>query len=350
MEFRKDPLTGNWVTFAPERASRPFEYTVSPAADRLDSCPFCRGREALTPDAVLQLDKTASPSDDWSVRVIPNRYPAFTSSAAGVSGQSSTVAGFPQRQDSDVESGVVDFESSPGAGRHEVLIESPEHCSSMSAIDAAQFHLIVNCYQQRLLSFKNDQRLAHAVIFKNQGAAAGASLTHVHSQIVATPFVPKTIDEELDAAVRFRKDAAPHSGSLWSALLVRELRAATRIVNESESFVVLCPFASRFPYETWLIPKRHDPEFTNVTCDELREFSEQLRNTLTALERTLPVPAFNFALCVAPFRDVRSEAYHWHLKVTPRIAGIAGFELGTGSWINIVLPEHAAAALRSAWS
>jgi len=349
MEFRKDPLTGDWVTFAPERALRPLEYTASPAAGKIDRCPFCRGHEALTPGAVLQLDKSASPSDDWCVRVIPNRYPAFAASTVGVSGNVDFTEEFQHSKPSAAKSRGVDFESSPGRGRHEVLIESPEHCRSMSEIDATQFHLIVNCYQQRLLSMKKDPGLTHAVIFKNQGAAAGASLTHVHSQIVATPFVPKAIDEELDAAVRFCRDSAVASGSIWSALLERELQAATRIVNESDSFVVLCPFASRFPYELWLIPKRHDPEFTNVTPGELCEFAEQLHLTLTALERTLPAPDFNFTLCVAPFRDARSAAYHWHLKVTPRIAGIAGFEVGTGSWINIVLPEDAAAALRSAW-
>jgi len=349
MEFRKEPLTGDWVTFAPERVFRPLEHPAAPVVEHIGRCPFCRGHEALTPGSVLQLDQAACPSDDWAVRVIPNQYPAFASSASGTSGDLHVTEMFQRREHPDPESRGIELKSAPGRGRHEVLIETAEHCTSMSELDTAQFKLIVSCYQQRLRALKDDPDLAHAMIFKNQGGAAGASLTHVHSQLVATPFVPKTINEELAAGVRFCRDSAAGSGSLWSALLERELSDAARIVNESDSFVVLCPFASRFPYEMWVIPRRHEPAFTNATPDELCEFSEQLRLMLTALEQILPAPDFNFALCAAPFRDARSAAYHWHLKVTPRIAGIAGFEIGTGNWMNVVLPEEAAATLRSAW-
>lgn len=337
MELRKDPITGRQVAFAPERASRPFEHTEPPPATLLDRCPFCRGNEDLTPEAVLQPGDSGEASPEWLVRVIPNRYPAFA--MTGESDAPRIAA----------NSGEVLFESLPGAGRHEVLIESPDHRRQMSELTDEQFLRIVDVYQQRILALADDDRLAHITIFKNQGAAAGASLEHVHSQLVATPFVPRSIDEELDAATGFSRSAHSESPSLWSAILKRELRESARIISESDSFVVFCPFASRFPYETWIVPRRHEPHFTEPASRETHEFAELLHRTLSALERTLPIPSYNFALCTAPFCDKRSPAYHWHLKITPRIAGIAGFEVGTGGWINIVMPEVAAARLREAW-
>ena len=337
MELRKDPITGRQVAFAPERALRPFEHAELPSATSLDRCPFCRGNEDLTPEAVLQPGESGKTSPDWLVRVIPNRYPAFAVSEE---------SGETRRQDGSRE---VAFELTPGAGRHEVLIESPDHHRQMADLPGEQFLRVVDIYRQRILALAEDDHLAHITIFKNQGAAAGASLEHVHSQLIATSFVPRTFDEELDAAVRFSRSAPPESPSLWCAILNRELHESARIINESDSFVVFCPFASRFPYETWLVPRRHQPHFAASGMTETHEFAELLRRTLTALERTLPIPAYNFALCTAPFRDERSPAYHWHLKITPRIAGIAGFEVGTGGWINIVLPEVAAARLRASW-
>ena len=339
MELRKDPITGRQVAFAPERASRPFEHehAESPSAMSLDRCPFCRGNEDLTPEAVLQPGKSGEASPDWLVRVIPNRYPAFAMSDGKCADPNET------------DSSEIAFEAAPGSGRHEVLIESPDHHCAMAELSSQQFRRVIEVYHQRIRALREDDRLAHATIFKNQGAAAGASLEHVHSQLVATPFVPRTFDDELAAAVRFAGAAHTDSPSLWSAILKRELLEASRVVSETDSFVAFCPFASRFPYETWIVPRQHEPHFAETAESETHEFAEFLRTTLTALERVLPIPAYNFALCTAPFRDPRSAAYHWHLKITPRIAGIAGFEVGTGGWINIVLPEVAAANLREVW-
>lgn len=339
MELRKDPITGRQVAFAPERAARPFEHehAESPSANSLERCPFCRGNEDLTPEAVLQPGESGEASPDWLVRVIPNRYPAFAMSDR------------PTARAEQNEPQEVNFEVIPGAGRHEVLIESPDHHCAMSELSSEQFRRVIEVYHQRICGLREDDCLAHVTIFKNQGAAAGASLEHVHSQLVATPFVPRSFDEELAAAVRFAGAAHTDSPNLWSAILKRELQEASRVVGETDSFVAFCPFASRFPYEMWIVPRRHEPHFAETADTEIHEFSEVLRATLTALERVLPIPAYNIALCTAPFRDPRSPAYHWHLKITPRIAGIAGFEVGTGGWINIVLPEIAAAKLREAW-
>lgn len=344
MELRTDPITGRQVAFAPERASRPTEHAAPTEAKSLDRCPFCPGNEDLTPEAVLQLDQRGESSGEWLVRVIPNRYPAFSSAAVQADATSLIV-----ESSASVEARGVSFDSAPGIGEHEVLIESPEHLCSMAELSGEQFLLVVEVYRERLLALREDDRLAFALIFKNQGAAAGASLEHVHSQLVATPFVPRSIDEELDAAWKFVREAQSAEASLWSAILHHEVSETSRVVYESDSFLVFCPYASRFPYETWIVPKRHEPDFTASPRREIRDFSELLHRTLATLEKTLPVPAYNFALCTAPFRDERSPNYHWHLKVTPRIAGIAGFEVGTGGWINVVMPEEAAAKLRAAW-
>lgn len=336
MELRTDPITGRQIAFAPERAERPFEFSAEEGAgNRTGRCPFCLGNEDMTPKAVLQTDASGQPSSDWFVRSIPNHYPAFSTEAASV--EQAPLAAQPSP-----------WEAASSRGRHEVLIESPDHCCLMSELSAEQFRLVVEMYRQRQLTLQDEDSLAHILIFKNQGSAAGASLEHVHSQLVGMPFVPRTMDEELEAAARFAAGSSNKS-SLWSEIVDHERRHATRIVHETDLFTVLCPYASRFPYETWLVPRRARPDFTKADSGEVDEFAEQLRRTLTAIEETLPLPAYNFALCTAPLQDDRAATYHWHLKITPRIAGIAGFEIGTGGWINIVMPEHAAARLRDSW-
>lgn len=341
MEFRKDPIVGRWVAFAPERAARPFDHGPPREMKSLARCPFCIGNEDLTPEAVLQQGLSGERSSEWLVRVIPNYFPAFASS--GVEALS------PSRQASSHDLRELRFESAPADGRHEVLIESPNHCRSMSELTGSQFVRIVEMYRQRISSLREEDRLAHVLIFKNQGRDAGASLEHVHSQLVGMPFVPHSVEIELEAAARFAGHSPTAQRTLWSEILNQERRDVTRVVYESDSFCVFCPYASRFPFESWVVPKRPEPDFTASTRGEIHEFSELLHRSLTAIEKSLPLPAYNFALCTAPFRDPRSAAYHWHLKITPRIAGIAGFEIGTGDWINIVMPEDAASRLRDAW-
>lgn len=338
MELRTDPITGRQVAFAPERAERPFEFSGDEGSgNREGRCPFCLGNEDMTPKAVHQMDASGQPSADWSVRSIPNHYPAF--SAEVTSDEQAPLAPQPSS---------LLWHTVPSSGRHEVLIESPDHCCLMSELSTEQFRRVVEMYRQRLLALQDEGSLAHVLIFKNQGSAAGASLEHVHSQLVGMPFVPRTVDEELEAASSFEARSSSKS-SLWSEVLDHERHSATRIIHETDLFTVLCPYASRFPYETWIVPRRPRPQFAKADSDEVEQFAGLLRRTLTALERTLPLPAYNFALCTAPLQDDRAAAYHWHLKVTPRIAGIAGFEIGTGGWINIVMPEAAAASLRDSW-
>lgn len=328
MELRKDPLTGDWIAFAPERAARPFEHAPRSSVSSLDRCPFCRGNEELTPEAILQFDRQGQWSDEWDVRVIPNHYPILSAD---------NTCPVPE------EAG---FKAAVSFGRHEVIVETPDHCTQMSQLSEQQCQLLMGAYRERFATLQDDSQIAHAFLFKNQGAGAGASLEHVHSQLVATPFLPRNVNAELATFARHFSESLQ---SYLVQLLDQELRTHKRIVFESDTFVVFSPYASRFPYETWIVPKRHQPHFTDANRSQLLEAGSLLHRTLTALENVLPHPTYNLALCSAPFHDERRNAWHWSIRAIPRIAGVAGYEVGTGNWINIVMPEAAAAEMREQW-
>lgn len=325
-ELRTDPITGRRVIIAPERADRPFEHAVE-ATDSLDRCPFCAGNEDATPAAVLTI-RDDDESQRWRVRVVPNRYPAV-GEALG-----------------DIPAAADDrFDTNPVPGRHEVIIESPDHETCMHRLSTAQFKLVMRAWRQRMQEIREEGAAAHATLFKNDGAAAGASLEHVHSQLLTTPFVPPAVEEELAAGQRF---LAAHSRNAWLAVLDSELATADRIIAESDAVVTYCPFASRFPAEMWIVPRRHCPDFDAATDSELASLAVALKDALERLDRTCPGAACNVVVHTAPiFPDERRDAMQWHLQITPRLTGIAGFEIGAGTWVNIVAPEDAAARLRA---
>lgn len=338
MELRKDPITGYPVAFAPERAARPHEFPAEVVpGERMGRCPFCLGNEDMTPEAILQPGLSGERSADWRVRVIPNQFPVFSPATTKNATPETNLAG---------RSGTQN--ASPCPGMHEVIVESPNHCRSMSDLTGEQFLRVVEVYYERLKMLRDGSEVVQAMIFKNQGHAAGASLEHVHSQLVGIPFVPRTTEDELETAVKFGAKSARKRG-LWADIVDREQADSRRIVHQSGLFTVFCPFASRFPYEIWIVPKRNGPEFSAASREEIEPFARLLHRAMAVLEQILPAAAYNFALHTAPFRDARADYYHWHLKITPRIAGIAGYEIGTGAWINTVMPENAAAELREVW-
>jgi len=327
-ELRTDPITGRQVIIAPERADRPFEHGSSQPTEMLDRCPFCEGNEDATPEAVLTLRDEDDP-DRWRVRIVPNRYPAV--------GDSTEIA----RPDSPDDL----FQTRPVAGRHEVVIESPDHECRMHELPLKQFDLVVRAWRDRLRAIRNEGHAAYVTLFKNEGAGAGASLEHVHSQILATPFVPPVVEEELAAGARF---LAEHGRNAWLEIIDRELAVGSRIIEQSNELVTFCPFASRFPAEMWIVPRRACPDFDSATDDELSSLAIALKDALERLDRSFPLAACNVVVHTAPFQgDDRKAAMQWHIQITPRLTGIAGFEIGAGTWVNIVAPEDAAARLRS---
>lgn len=320
-EIRRDPLLGQHVVFAPERAQRPFELDEAARSTSMQPslplarCPFCRGHEADTTESVWELQEEQSTNArDWIVRVIPNRYPALIESAA----------------------------SEPtGFGRHEVIIEAPQHVTSMASLTVAQYRGMARAYRQRLQVLRAIPAIQHASLFKNDGAGAGASLEHVHSQLIATPFVSPQVARELSAA----KDYYSQQARCWFCDLGHAEAKSDRHVFSTEEFVCWCPYASRFAAEMCLMPRRHRAAFDELEDAELDSFADALRDCVCRLQQVLPNVAFNWILHTAPFRDDRSHAYHWHVEILPRVMGLAGFELGAGCPINTLLPEIAAQQL-----
>jgi len=325
-ELRKDPVVDRWVIIATERSKRPHADRTTTASDRDEPCPFCAGREGETPPEVLAYRDPSTPANTpgWRVRVVPNKYPAL----ADV-GDISQPTGSP-------------YVGLSGVGAHEVIVESPKHCLSMSELSEGQVEEVLRAYRQRLIFLKNDQRWKSILIYKNEGSAAGATLEHVHSQLLALPIVPRETDQEwraLMAHYDMRKRC------LYCEMLDSERAHGRRILFETAAFIGFCPFASRFPFEICLVPKEHSPAFETTGSEQLRELAFMLRQSLQRLARIVDAP-FNYVIHSAPLQELRRECYHWHLEILPRISKIAGFELASGYYINTVAPEIAARQLR----
>jgi UDPglucose--hexose-1-phosphate uridylyltransferase len=336
-ELRRDPAGGHWVIIAPERAKRPDEFEPRPLfrlAGSSDACPFCSGREDRTPPEVAAVRRPGSRPDGpgWSVRVVPNKYPAV-SRADGAEGK---------------KNGGL-FQSLEGIGVHEVVIEAPGHDAGFSSLSPTAAGAVVRTWRDRLRALENDAPSAYVQLFKNHGREAGASLSHPHSQIVALPVVPLRVREEIDAAVRFR---ASHGTCLHCRVLAEETERGRRIVLADADHVVTAPYASRFPYEMHVHPRRHAARFADIGGGEAETLGLLLRDVLGRLRRSLDDPPFNLILHQSPpargtdpSAEEESLAYHWHFEILPVLTRVAGFEWGTGIHINPVPPEAAAALL-----
>jgi UDPglucose--hexose-1-phosphate uridylyltransferase len=326
-ELRKDPIVGRWVIIAPERVTRPQTTSHRPAlpADSYD--PFLEGHEESTPPEILAYRAPGSRSNGpgWRVRVVPNKFPAL-------------------RVEGDLHKrgdGIYDMMN--GVGAHEVIIECPHREVNMARLPVPAIREVLWAYRDRLVDLKRDARLIHGLIFKNSGAAAGATLDHSHSQLIVTPIVPNTIREELAGAEAFFRY---RGRCIYSDMIQQEAAEEQRVVIDSANFLVICPFASRFPFETWIIPKQHSSHFENVTRQGIEELGVVLKQTLRKLELGLDDPAYNYVLHSAPFDTHDLPYYTWHIEIFPRLTGIAGFEWGSGFYINTVAPEEAARFLR----
>ena len=321
-EYRQCPATHRWVILAPERAARPVQLQHLEVHHRREQilsaadCPLCVGMEHDTPDEVYALrDADSTPNGPgWQLRVVPNKFPAVRPDVG-----------------------------SAGYGLHELVIETNRHVTNPTDLTIAEQAEVLWAYRQRLVSYREDARLHVATVFKNVGAEAGASLAHVHSQIIATTVVPMELANELHVAKEFNKT---HGGCLYCDMMHKELTSGSRIVLESAHFIVLCPFAPRQAYECWVFPKAHASHYESITRDRCRELAEVLQQVFRALDNVLHEPAYNWFLHTAPLQADATIPYHWHIEVAPRTARAAGFELATGMYINAVPPEVAAEQLR----
>jgi UDPglucose--hexose-1-phosphate uridylyltransferase len=328
-ELRGDLLSGRWVIIAENRAARPDELRPSTVRRIIVPCPFCRGREAETPPAVATYFSRTAPGAEqgWQVRVVPNKFPAV------------------QFEEATPSTNDVLHPAQPALGAHEVVVESPDHVVSLAALTDEQVELTFAAYQDRLAFWQRDERLAYGLVFKNARAAGGASLEHAHSQLIATPIVPAEVAGEVAQANAFHRQ---HGRCAFCELLDRELADSRRIVATTEQFVAYCPYAARFPYETWIVPRQHAHRFEQVDAGQRRELAHLVRDLIRRLESLSPETAYNYWIHTAPWRTPSCDFYHWHVEVITRLTRIAGFELGTGFYINPVSPEEAASRLRAA--
>ena len=323
-EFRKDPTVDRWVIIATERAKRPVHREASDTA----LCPFCAGNESLTPPEVLVFRDQSDPSGlpNWTVRVVPNKYPALVPDG------------------SRLETTGENYEARIGTGAHEVIIESPHHVTDVTLLSESQFGAVLRAYRSRIMELRTDKRFRYILIYKNQGTEAGATLEHVHSQLIAMPMIPKLILEEIETA----KNYYQANRRCVFCDVIRQETAGERFVSGNARYLVICPFAPRFPYETWILPKQHASLFERSTQQDDVDLARILRETLIRLNRSLGSPAFNYFIHSNPLDQGENNTYHWHMEIIPKLIQVGGFEWGSGSYINTVTPEQSARSLRAA--
>jgi len=327
-ELRQNRATKNWIIIASERARRPDDFRSPeeprPVPEHDPSCPFCTGNESMTPPEVMAVRPPGSAADGpgWSLRVVPNKFAALE-----------PIGELTRREERDF------FRTMDGFGRHEVIIESPVHNQTIGTMTGKRVEQILLAYRERYRSISRDGHFQHVTIFRNNGERAGTSLVHPHSQLIATPIVPSQTRQVLEEAMRYYDD---HGSCVYCDMITEEVAAGKRIVLEDDDFVVFEPFASRIPFETWIMPRRHDASFGEISATEARKCARVLRRVLAALHRHLGDPDYNLMICTAPFKDAGEGFYHWHVELLPRLTTTAGFELGSGIFINVTLPEQTA--------
>src|SRR5512136_504618 len=329
-ELRKDPVVGRWVIISTDRSRRPMNFAPVRVERASSFCPFCPGQEDKTPPEVYACRQNGGGPNGtgWKVRVVPNKFPALQ------------IEGALDRRGEGL------YDKMNGVGAHEVVIEGPNHDLALADLPVEHLVEVLKAYRERMVDLHRDRRFRYALVFKNHGAGAGATLEHTHTQLIATPIIPKNLMEELEGARRYhelkercvfcdiiQQDTADHNGR--------------RVVSVNDRFLTIEPFAPRFPFETWILPRRHDSSFQVVQDDdEFKDLARILKDTLGRLNRALDRPPYNFVIHTAPVTEGELEYFHWHLEIMPVLTRVAGFEIGSGFYINPTPPEDAAQYLR----
>lgn len=326
-ELRKDPVLGRWVIISTERGKRPTDFQVQSKQRRSKLCPFCPNNESSTPPEVFAFRGNGSSpnSPGWTLRVIPNKFPALR------------IEGDLNREGEGI------FDKMNGIGAHEVIVETPSHELDLVDLKPEEIGNVIRAFRERIVDLKKDPRFKYIMIFKNQGEAAGASLEHSHSQLIATPIVPKRVLEELDGARRYYEYK---ERCIYCDIVKQEIGQNVRVVAQNDEYITISPFASRFPFETWILPKYHNPQFEDIKDGSALNFARILKDTLARLTMALSNPPFNFVIHSAPVENSHKSEYHWHVEIMPKLTKVAGFEWGTGFYINPTAPEDAAGFLK----
>jgi len=328
-ELRKDPIHGRWVIISTERGRRPSDFVTEERRSMGGFCPLCEGNEDRTPPEIIAFRNNGTPpnSPGWTLRVVPNKFPAL-------------------RIEGDLDrEGEGIYDKMNGIGAHEVVIETPRHSETLATLPLKGVENVLWAYRSRMVDLRGDQRLRYVLVFKNHGVSAGASLEHSHSQIIALPIIPRRVAEEIEGAkVYFQyKDRC-----VFCDIIRQELQQKKRIVSENKSFLSIAPFASRFPFETWILPKTHYPSFENMESSLYDQAAQILSDTLQRMNQVLRDPPYNYIIHTSSFLELDNDHYHWHFEVMPKLTKVAGFEWGTGFYINPTPPEEAAEYMREA--
>lgn len=332
-ELRKDPLLGRWVAVLTEPRA-PSEYEIPSNEENENSCILCDGREDETPPEITSIRRPGTMPDTpgWWVRAIPNFKPVFQ------------VEGDLGRK------GVGIYDKMNSIGANEILIESPEHNMRPEDMGLEQMVRLITLYKDRITDLEKDPRLRYILIYKDSGKGAGATFSHSISYLVATPVIPKRVKEELDGAKQYYEYK---ERCIFCDIMREELRFGDRIIVETRNFVVFCPYAARFPFESWIVPRRHLCAFQDITGEEIEDLGLMLLTMLKKLRAIFKEPPFSYVIHTAPNRVPRKdywhtlgEDYHWHLEIMPRLIRTSGFEWGSGFYILPTSPENAAKYLK----
>ena len=335
-ELRKDPVLGRWVIISTERGKRPSDFNQESEGNVATppNCPFCPGNEQKTPPEVAAVRPPGSQPDSpgWKLRVIPNKFPALR-----IEGQLG-------------RKGVGIYDKMNGVGAHEVVIENPDHTRDLDEREIEENFLVYRAYRERIVDLMRDERFEYIMVFRNYGSRAGASLSHPHSQIIATPIIPKRVTEELVGTqmhYRYKKRC------IYCDIMDQEQMLEERIVLVSNHFMAICPFAAAQPFAVTIIPTRHQADYTQATDDELRDLAGVMGRLVGKYKKTLGAIHYNYVIHTTPSEQAMEEDFpyghahfHWRIEMFPRLTKTAGFEWGTGFYINPTPPEESARYLR----
>jgi len=326
--LRRDPTIARWVVFPKE---------VTAAAPIDGRCPFCEGNEDLTPPEILAWGREGGRPPNtpgWTVRVVPSAAPHLR------------IEGPLERRSDGM------YDSVSGTGAHEIVIETPRHCGSMVELSPVDVQRVLAVCAQRIADLKRDHRIRSIFVFKNQGVLAGAALPgHTHTQVIGLPVTPKTLKEILAGAQQHYR---LHERCVFCDILEEELERDVRVIAVTARFVALAPYAARHPFEIWIVPRSHGPDYEATTAEDHADLAPLLLSLLSRLERALPEPSYNLFIYSGPNRaaypgrwKTLDADFHWHIQILPRLSREAGFEVGSGFYANHVTPEQTAATLKS---
>jgi UDPglucose--hexose-1-phosphate uridylyltransferase len=322
-ELRKDPTTRRWAIIATDRWKRPGDLRGGAGKKVKRACPFDPGSEEIKKAAVyLHWEHP----EKWFVSVLPNKFPALS------------YEGLPKMKVKGM------YTTIDAVGGHELFVDTPRHRASVATMSLGELEAVLNAYRERYKFWMQDDRVKYVLIFKNQGKGSGASLVHPHTQLAATPVVPPRVLEELEKGERYFK---VNHECIYCDMIKDEINGKQRLVRESRYFIAMCPFASRFPFELMILPKRHSSNFIDMDFDELKDLAQVISWLFKRVKEVLSNPPFNSLIHVGPQYAPNLRFFHWHIEIIPRLTEVAGFEWGAGVYINPTPPEAAAQILKS---